>query len=225
MIAGSTMPAMIEPTFNVVGARVEPHAAVPTLMLTLAIDAPAGRELEGLALSCQLRLEPTRRSYSTEETARLVDLFGAAPRWSSTMKPLPWVDASVLVPAFSDRVEVELPIPCSYDLEVSAARYFQSLDEGEVPLRLLFRGTIFARGERGLEMTPLPWRCEAAWRLPVALWRAAIDGHFPDAGWLRLRKRTIERLVVIKGRHALATFDDVVEMLLAEVAEVPEVQR
>jgi hypothetical protein len=207
---------MIEPIFTVAGARVEPHAAVPTLMLALAVDVPGGRALEGMALSCQLRLEPARRGYSTEETARLVDLFGAATRWSSTMKPLPWVDASVLVPAFAGRTEVELPIPCSYDLEVSAARYFQSLDDGDVPLRLFFRGTVFARGEAGLEITPLPWRCEAAWRLPVALWRLAIDGHFPDAGWLRLHKRTIDALVAFKGRHALASFDGVIETLLAE---------
>jgi len=209
-------PGLIEPVFTVAGARVEAHAAVPTLMLALGVEVPDGRALEGLALSCQLRLEPARRGYSTEETARLIDLFGAATRWSATMKPLPWVDSSVLVPAFSGRAEVELPIPCSYDLEVSASRYFQSLDGGEVPLRLLFRGTIFSRGERGLEMTPLPWRCEAAWRLPVALWRAAIDGHFPDAGWLRLQKRTLDALVAFKGRHALASFDGVIETLLAE---------
>jgi hypothetical protein len=209
---------MIEPAFRVTGARVEPHAALPTLILGLAVDVPAGGALEGLALQCQVRLEPQRRSYTPEEEARLVDLFGATSRWSATLRPLPWIETSVFVPAFSDHVAVELRLPCTYDLEVSAARYFHSLDGGEVPLRLLFRGTIFARGEQGLEMTPLPWDREAVWRLPVALWRAAIDSHFPEAGWLRLRKETIDALLAFKGRHSLASWDGVIETLLSEVA-------
>ena len=208
---------MIEPLFTVTGARVEPHAAVPTLKLALAIAVPEGRALEGMALSCQLRLEPQRRAHSASEEARLVDLFGAPARWASTMKPLCWVETSLFVPGFAGRTEVELTVPCSYDLEVAAARYFHALDDGEVPLRLLFRGTLFARGERGLEITPLSWSREATWRLPLGLWRAAVDDVFPDAGWLRLRKRTIEALLAFKGRHALASWDGVIETLLAEV--------
>ncbi len=208
---------MIELSFAVRGARVEPHAALPTLALTLAIDEKEGRALEGLTLQCLLRLEPQRRRYTSAEEARVTDLFGAAARWSVTMRPLPWLDLSVFVPAFDGHTEVELKLPCSYDLEVSAAKYFQSLDGGEVPLRLLFRGTIFARGERGLEMTPLPWDREATWQLPMRLWREAMDGHFPDAGWLRLRKETIDALLAFKGRHALSSWDGVIATLLAEV--------
>jgi hypothetical protein len=122
-----------------------------------------------------------------------------------------------MVPAFTAHAEVELNLPCSYDLEVSAARYFQSLDGGEVPLRLLFRGTVFAHGQRGLEMTPLPWDREAVWRLPLSLWRTAIDGHFPDAGWLRLQRHTIDALLAFKGRHGLASWDDAIATLLSEI--------
>jgi hypothetical protein len=208
---------MIEPSFAVTGARVERHAAVPTLKLALTIDVPDGRALAGMALSCQLRLEPQQRRHAPDEEARLTDLFGAPARWPTTMKSLPWVDTSLLVPAFDGHAEVELTVPCSYDLEVSAARYFHSLDGGEVPVRLLFRGTVFARGERGLEMTPLPWSREATWRLPLSLWRAAVEDVFPDAGWLRLRKQTIDALLSFKGRHALGSWDRVIEALLAEV--------
>ncbi|MDB4968867.1 MAG: hypothetical protein JWN44_4556 [Myxococcales bacterium] len=208
------MPAL---TFTVTGARVEPHAALPTVVLALAIDERQGLAVEGVALQCQLNLEPQRRRYSPAEEERLVDLFGAPRRWSSTVRPLPWIDTSLFVPPFSGQTEVELSIPCSYDLEVSAAKYFHALDDGDVPVRLLFRGTIFARGERGIEMTPMPWDREAAWRLPVRLWREAIDGHFPNAGWLRLRKQTIDALMAFKGRHALASWDGVIETLLSEV--------
>lgn len=208
---------MIALDFSVIGARVEPHAAQPTIMLALAVAERAGRPLEGLALQSQLRLEPQRRQYSPDEEEQLVDLFGATRRWSQTLKPLPWVESSAFVPAFSGRAEVELAIPCSYDLEVSAARYFHALESGEVPVRLLFRGTIFSRDEHGLSMTPLPWDREATWRLPVSLWREAIDGHFPDAGWLRLRKETLSALLAFKGRHSLPSWDGVIETLLSEV--------
>jgi len=206
-----------ELSFAVTGARIEPHAALPTIVSTLAVEERHGRSLEGVTLQCQLRLEPQRRHYSPDEEARLVDLFGLPARWSSTARPLPWVDASLFVPAFTGRTEVALSIPCSYDLEVSADRYFHALDGGEVPVRLLFRGTLFARGPSGIEMTPLPWDREATWRLPVALWREAMEGHFPGAGWLRLRKTTLDALLVFKGRQGIASWDGVIETLLAEV--------
>jgi hypothetical protein len=208
---------MTDLSFRVTGARVEPHAAVPTIVLTLAVDERQGLALEGVALQCQLRLEAQGRRYSPDEEARLADLFGAPARWPSTMRPLPWIDTSLFVPAFAGHAEVSLPIPCSYDLEVSAAKYLHALDGGEVPVRLLFRGTLFARGDHGLEMTPLAWDREATWRLPARLWREAIDGHFPDAGWLRLRKQTLDALLAFKGRHALASWDGVIETLLSEI--------
>lgn len=207
---------MIALDFSVTGGRVEPHAAQPQLRLDLAIAERRGGALEGIALQCQLRLEPQRRrSYAPDEERQLVDLFGVASRWSSTARPLPWLETSVFVPAFVGSTEVSLRLPCSYDLEVSAAKYFHALQDGHVPVRLLFRGTIFSRGESGIEMTPLPWDREATWQLPVQLWRDAIDGHFPDAGWLRLRKQTIGALLAYKGRNGLPSWDGVIETLLA----------
>ncbi len=206
---------MSELVFFVRGARVEPHAAQPTLALKLAIEERQDGALEGLALQCQLRLEPQRRDYSADEERALVDLFSAPSRWSTTVKPMSWLETATFVPAFTGRTEVELLLACSSDLDVSAAKYFHGLQGGDIPLRLLFRGTIFTRADDGLQMTPLPWDREATWRLPVALWRAAIDSHFPDAGWLRLRKQTLGDLLAFKGRHALPSWDGVMEKLLA----------
>src|SRR5512141_40090 len=103
---------MIDPKFAVTGARVEPHAALPTIVLTLAGSEP--RAVEGMSLSCQVRPEPQRRRYSADEAALLTHLFGPPPRWASTLRPLPWLQTSLLVPPFEGRVEVPLPIVCSY---------------------------------------------------------------------------------------------------------------
>jgi len=210
---------MIAPSFAITGGKSEPHAAVPTLKLGLLIELRDGGALEGMTLFCQARLEPQRRSHSEAEAARLQDLFGARVRWPATMKSLPWVEASLFVPPFERRTEVTLMLPCSYDLEVSAARYFQALEgENAVPIKLLFRGTMFSRGPHGLEMSPLPWSCEASWRMPLQLWRDAVEDVFPDAGWLRLPRSTIDALLAFKGSRALGTWDGVMKALLDGVA-------
>ena len=49
-------------------------------------------------------------------------------------------------------------MPCSYDMELVAAKYFYSLPGGEVPLAFNFNGTIYYRGDDGrLQMSLVPW--------------------------------------------------------------------
>ena len=49
-------------------------------------------------------------------------------------------------------------MPCTYDLEVAAASTSTALDDGEVPLRFHFNGTVFyeARTAR-LQIVRIPW--------------------------------------------------------------------
>ena len=195
------------------------YAAVPTLTVRLRVTAPPGERIHSLALRCQIRIEPQRRRYTREEEARLLELFGETPRWGDTLKPFLWTHVSAMLPGFTGHGEAELSVPCSYDLEVAAAKYFHALGEGEIPLLFLWNGTIFARGDGGLRVTQVPWDREARWRLPVRLWRDLMDLYFPNAGWLRLRRDTLDALLRYKARHALATWDDVLTTLLREGGE------
>ena len=36
----------------------------------------------------------------------------------------------------------------------------------------------------------MPWSKEAAYRLPVAVWREAIDAHFPNSAWIKMSRQT-----------------------------------
>ena len=57
---------------------------------------------------------------------------------------------------------------------------------------------------------------EAGYRMPVSLWRETMDRYFRGTAWLRLGKDSFDRLTAHKSRHALATWEDVVDSLLPE---------
>lgn len=66
------------------------------------------------------------------------------------------------------------------------------------------------REERRARGDFLPWDREAAFALPIATWRAAMDAFFPGQGWLRLRRDLLDGLLARKARRALPTWDAVV---------------
>jgi hypothetical protein len=127
-----------------------------------------------------------------------------------------------MVPSFRQSTELDLPLPCTYDLEVAAAKYFHALEDGEIPLRFLFSGTIFSKGQSGITVEPVSWENEATYRLSVHLWRDLMDHYFPGSAWLRLRRDNVDALRRFKGRRALATWDDALAVLLREAGEGPE---
>ena len=210
---------MSELTFAIVGVRVEPYAATPTLVFRLRVEAPGGETIHTLALRCQIRIEPQRRRYAADEGAALEELFGGTERWGDTLKPFLWTHVSTMAPGFTGAGEIDLAVPCTYDFDVAASKYLHALEGGEIPLLFLFSGTVFAKGEGGLRVTQIPWDRETRHRLPVATWRELMDRYYPNAGWLRLRRDTLDALLRLKARRAVATFDEVIDMLLAGAGE------
>ncbi|GAA2745746.1 MULTISPECIES: DUF6084 family protein [Kitasatospora] len=210
-------------SFTCTGVRSDPYAASPTLVFRLRITGPPDTRVHALALRCQLRIEPGRRPYAQAEGGRLTDLFGERERWATTLNPIQFAQVSLLVPGFTGETEADLVVPCSYDLEVASARYFRALDGGEVPLLLLFSGTAFA-GPAGFQVTPVPWDRETTVRMPVRVWREAIEQHFPGCGWLRLPDDLMDALLAYRSRRALPSWEATVRELLA-AAPVAEVVR
>jgi hypothetical protein len=201
---------------EVLDGRAEPHAAVPTLLLRLAVTEPSGDPIHTIALRAQIRIEPQRRRYSADEVARLRELFGDQPQWGESLRPFLWTHATAMLTGFTGRTEVDLPVTCSYDFEVAAAKYLHSLGDGEIPLTLLFNGTVFARRDGVVSVQPVPWHVEAGYRLPVEVWRNLMDQYFPNGGWIRLRRDTIDALTRYKAERAIPTWEDAFELLLKE---------
>ncbi|WP_329171439.1 DUF6084 family protein [Streptomyces sp. NBC_01477] len=211
---------MTEFSFSCPGVRADRYAAGPTLVFRLRITAAPGTRVHAMALRCQFRIEPARRGYEPAEAAGLADLFGERARWGSTLLPLQFAQVSLVVPGFTGETEVDLPVPCNYDLDVAATRYFRALEGGEVPLLMLFAGTVFS-GAGGFRVEPVPWDREASFGMPVAVWREMIDQHFPGCGWVRLPRATMDALLAFRSRQALPSWEATVESLLASAQAAP----
>jgi Family of unknown function (DUF6084) len=210
---------MTELRFSVLDIAAEPYAVVPTLVARLRVEETTGEPVHALALRCQVRIEPQRRRYDEDEEAGLLDLFGPRERWADTLKPFLWMHTTAMVPGFVSATEVELPLPCTYDFEVSGAKYLQALRDGEIPLVLLFSGTVFTRGSNGFGVTQIPWDRETTHRLPVAVWRGVMDHYFPGTQWLRLERDTVQALAHYKSARGLTTWEETFATLLADAGQ------
>jgi Family of unknown function (DUF6084) len=209
---------MAELTFDCLDVRPQQHAVAPTLLFRLHIAELTATPIHAIALRCQIRLEPQRRRYNSHETELLSYLFGEPSRWGETLKPLQFTTVSAMVPSFTGATEFELAVPCTYDLEVAAGKYFHALDEGVVPLLLLFSGTVFGKGQQGFWVYQVPWHKDASYRMPVEVWQRLMDLYFPNDAWIRLRRDTIDALLRYKAERAIPTWDAAMADLLAKAA-------
>ena len=201
--------------FKLEGAEVAEFAAIPSLVFKLRIENLEDEPVRSVALNTQIRIAATGRHYEAAEQERLLELFGEPSRWKDTLRSLLWTHTVLQVPRFSGSTVVDMPVACTYDLEVVAAKYFYALQDGEVPLEFLFSGTIFYAGEGGrLQTTRISWEKEAEFRLPVRLWKEMMDQYFPNSAWVRLRKDAFDQLYDYKVRKGLPTWEATVEALL-----------
>jgi hypothetical protein len=211
-------------SFAIDGAEAVPFAASPQLAFRLRVDSsPADRTIQTIALRCQIQIEATRRRYSAGEQQRLFELFGEPDRWSRTLGSLLWTHAQVVVPRFEGSTVVDLNVPCTFDFNVAATKYFAGLDTGDLPLNFLFSGTVFYRDDSGLlQVMQISWDKESRYRLPVSAWSEMMEYYYPNSAWLRIERDVFEKLADYKRRQGLATWDQALDHLLADVAAVAQ---
>lgn len=210
---------MTEVTFGVMDVAPEPYAVTPVLTVRVGIAAVGDDPIHAIALRCQVRIDPLRRNYSDAEAEGVTDLFGARERWATTQHTFLWQHTTAMVQGFSGATQVEMPLACTYDFEVASAKYLHALREGTVPLQFLFSGTVFVRGSRGFAVQQVPWDREDRYDMPVSVWRDLMQQHFPNTGWLRLDRSTVEALGDYRSAHGLLSQDEAIMALLAETSE------
>jgi len=207
--------------FVVESAEAVPFAAEPSIALKLRVsNANPDEVVHTIALRAQIQIEATRRRYSDVEKSALLDLFGEPDRWSRTLRSMLWTHASVVIPSFTGNIVADVHIPCSFDFNVAATKYFYGVADGEIPLNLLFSGNVFYAGADGvLQVAPIPWDREARFRLPVQVWRTMMDAYYPNSAWLAIHRDTFQHLYDFKIRNGIPTFDEALERLMAGSAE------
>jgi hypothetical protein len=217
-------------TFTVERAEVAPFAAAPLLLFRLRIAssaatataaaAPASEAVASISLQCQIQIEAARRRYTAAEQDGLQDLFGTPQRWGDTLRTMLWTHTTIVVPPFDGECAIDLPVPCSYDLNVAVTKYFYALEEGEIPLMLQFSGTVFYRNaDDALQVAPIPWHKEAPFRLPVSLWRDMMERYYPNGVWLCLQRDVFDRLARYKSQCGFASCEQAVAGLLDGIEE------
>jgi hypothetical protein len=215
---------MPELHFEIEGAEAVPHAATPLIALKLRIaNFPAAETIHAITLRCQVQIEPAKRRYVPNEQEKLLDLFGTPEHWARTVKPLLWMNTSVAVPRFSGEIIVDLELPCTFDFNVAATKYFHALDSGDIPVAVMFSGMLFYEGPDGaLQISHVPWDRESSFRLPVCVWKEMMEMHHPNSAWLCLRRDTFEQLYNYKVRYGLPTWEQAIAKALAgENASAP----
>ena len=207
-------------SFTVADVFAERYAAAPQLTARLRIEESTGEAIHAMALRCQVRIEPLRRGYCDDEAAGLTDLFGPRERWATTQRTFLWQHCTAMVPAFLGTSEIALPLECTYDFEVAAAKYLHALRDGAVPLQFLFSGTVFTAGQRGFSVQQVSWDCEDHYDMPVSVWRELIRLHYPNTGWVRLSHDAVAALADYKSARGLLSVEEAITSLLSAAHQV-----
>ena len=207
-------------SFQIEGAHAVPFAVSPLLGFDLRVTNAGSQPVHTIALRCQIQIEAARRRYDAKDQEGLRDLFGEPHRWGQTLRTMLWTQASVIVPGFTGTTLVELQVPCTFDFNVAATKYFQGLQDGEAPLCFQFSGTVFYESAEGsLQVAPIPWDKEAKFRLPVKPWRDMMDLYYPNSAWLCLNREVFEKLYRQKVRMGTPTWEEMLEELLQGAGE------
>jgi hypothetical protein len=203
------------------GADVVPYSATPLVSFKVRISNNAQAEvIHTIAMRAQIQIEVTGRKYDSTEQARLLDLFGEPDRWGQTLRNMLWTHASVVVPRFTGSVLAEIPVPCTFDFNVAATKYFHGVTSGDLPLCFQFSGNVFYQGEEEtLQVAPISWDKEAKYRLPVKVWKDLMDVYYPNSAWLALHRDTFEKLHQYKMREGIPTWEEAIERMLSALPE------
>jgi hypothetical protein len=196
------------PEFAVSGVESDPHAATPALRFAIEVTDASGREVYTIALAAQVQIDGDRRSYDAATRERLHDLFGEPEQIPQTAGPVQIGRVETLVPSFRRAGSFMLDVPFSGDVELAVTRYLASLSDGTVPLSFHFNGSIFYCGDADrLQVTLVPWSCDAHYRLRIADWRTLIEQRYAASGFVRVHADTLELLRRRRTERGFATFD------------------
>ncbi len=206
--------------FEISGVAPVRYSETPMLAFKLRIRNQSGEPIHSMLLRCQLMIEAPQRRYTADEREGLHELFGTPEQWSQTLRSTLWTITNVQVPPFSGAVTVDLLVPCTFDFNVAGTKYFAALQGGDVPICVLFSGTVFYEGNGSrLQVGQIPWDRQADYRLPVRVWSELMEMYYPNTVWICLNRDEFDRLQRFKARRAFPTWELALDSLLQSAEE------
>jgi len=208
--------------FKVTGIEPAQRGLAPLLHFILEItNTPETETIQSVMLQTQIQIQAPQRAYDAEEKKKLKELFGSPADWGQTLRTRLWTHANTIVPQFHGHTRTILAVPCTFDFNVAATKYFYALQDGEVPLLFLFSGTVFYAALDGrLQIQKISWEKECTWRMPIARWQELMEHHYPDSAWIAMRRDVFDQLYEFKRREGLSSWDEVLERLLTPKGSV-----
>jgi Family of unknown function (DUF6084) len=208
---------MPELDFKVTGMEPAQRGLAPLLHFVLEItNTPEAEKIQSVILQTQIQIQAPQRAYTADEKEKLKELFGVPEDWGQTLRTRLWAHANTIVPQFQGQTKANLAVPCTFDFQVAATKYFYALEDGEVPLLFLFSGTVFYAAPDGrLQIQKISWEKECVYRMPVQTWREMMDHHYPESAFIAMRRDLFDQLYEFKRREGLASWDEVIQELLA----------
>jgi hypothetical protein len=204
---------VVELGFRIVGASPLEHAATPIVCVHVIAESRAA--VRAVVLRCLVVIDPGARAYDANEAAALERVLGPADRRATA--PLVWAQLPQNLPGFEGELGFDLHLPCSLDLRAGGAAYLDAIEDGNVPLTVLFSGTAFVADDAGaLSALPIPQTAEARFALPIAVCRDALSRHHGDATLVPVRREILARLRRFAAHRHERTpaLDDAIENLL-----------
>ncbi len=200
------------PDLNFVIEKVFPvvHAAAPLLSFKIRIVSSQVDRIHALVLDCKIQVEALPNPPAKFVRDHLEELFGEPSEWAESSHAMPWARASAVVPAFSGGTRCEIEVPCSFDFNVAATKYFYGLEAASAPLQFEFTGTVFT----DLRASSIAPAKQVRFALPMRVWSDLMDAHYPESMWLRLPRRVFQRLSRYKAENRIPNWEDVLERLL-----------
>ncbi|HTV40790.1 MAG TPA: DUF6084 family protein [Candidatus Sulfotelmatobacter sp.] len=204
-------------TFKVTGVRAITRGLAPLLQFRVGITNATGEAILSILLHAQIQIRCARRGYNGHEKENLIELFGTPAEWGRTLRNCPWTSTNTVVGNFESETEAVLAVPCTYDVTLTTTKYFYGLESGEIPLLFLLSGTVFySPGNGRIQTQPISWNTEVEYRMPLSVWKRLMEEHFPNCGWLRLRRDVFDRLYAIKRENADQSWEQTIERLLSQ---------
>jgi hypothetical protein len=204
--------------FKIEQAQALRFAASPHIVFKLRVTNRTNQKVHSVVLKCQVQLDVSRRHYTPGEQQHLTDLFGEPERWGQTLHSMLWTNTSTIVPSFEETTVVDLQIPCTFDFNVAATKYFDAIADGEIPIGFYFSGTVFYATEQApFQASPISWEQEASYAMPIRTWREMMDAYYPNSAWLCLGREAFDRLHAYKIQYGIPTFDQALMQVMERI--------